>query len=180
MNFTGTKLPGAMVIELDPKADERGFLARTWCQNEFAARGLQTELRQCNLSFNEKKGTLRGLHYQAKPHAEAKLVTCVRGAIYDVAVDLRPDSPTFKQWLAVELTAANRRMLYIPEGLAHGFQTLEDHSEVFYYMFEFYHPESARGVRWDDPAFEIKWPPVEKLIISAWDRNHELFRNKSF
>ena len=175
MQFIETKLTGAFVIEIDPISDERGFFARTWCQNEFAARGLKTGIRQCNISFNGKKGTLRGLHYQTKPHEEAKLVTCVRGAIYDVVVDLRPDSPTFKQWLGVELTAANHRSLYIPEGFAHGFQTLDDNSEVFYYMFEFYHPESARGVRWDDPAFAIKWPAVNNLIVSERDRNYLLF-----
>ena len=171
MVFTETKLPGAFIIEINPLEDERGFFARTWCQREFAARGLKTEVRQCNISFNKKKGTLRGMHYQAKPHEEAKLVMCIRGAIYDVIIDLRPDSPTGKQWLAVELTAQNRRMLYIPEGFAHGFQTLEDHTEVFYYMFEFYYPESARGVRWDDPAFAIEWPNPN-YIISAKDQDY--------
>jgi dTDP-4-dehydrorhamnose 3,5-epimerase len=169
MQFIETKLTGAFVIEIDPISDERGFFARTWCQNEFAARGLKSDLRQCNMSFNRQRGTLRGMHYQVKPHEEAKLVTCVRGAIYDVIIDLRSDSPTFKQWLGVELTAANHRSLYIPEGFAHGFQTLDDNSEVFYYMFEFYRPESARGVRWDDPAFAIKWPYAKRRIITEND-----------
>ena len=172
MVFTETSLAGAFIIELNPCEDGRGFFARTWCQREFAARGLETELRQCNISMNKEKGTLRGMHYQAKPHEEAKLVTCLRGAIYDVIIDLRLDSPTFKQWLGVELSAKNRRQFYIPEGFAHGFQTLEDNTEVFYYMFEFYHPESARGVRWDDPDSNIIWP-ISPPIISERDRNFE-------
>jgi dTDP-4-dehydrorhamnose 3,5-epimerase len=157
MLFTETKLKGAFIIELERLEDERGFFARTFCQEEFAAHGLCTQFVQCSISFNKKKGTLRGMHYQVAPHKEAKLVRCTMGAIYDVILDLRSESPTFKQWVAVELTAENRKMLYIPEGLAHGFQTLVDNTEVFYQMSEFYHPESARGVRWEDSAFGIEW-----------------------
>jgi dTDP-4-dehydrorhamnose 3,5-epimerase len=170
--FTETNLPGAYIIELRPSHDERGFFARSWCQREFAARGLKTEVRQCNISFNKQKGTLRGMHYQAKPHEEAKLVTCIRGAVHDVIIDLRSNSPTFKQWLGVELNHQDRRMLYIPEGFAHGFQTLEDNTEVFYYMFEFYHPESARGIRWDDPVFAITWP-LDVAKISPNDKSYK-------
>jgi dTDP-4-dehydrorhamnose 3,5-epimerase len=170
--FTETNLPGAYIIELRPSHDERGFFARSWCQREFAARGLKTEVRQCNISFNKQKGTLRGMHYQAKPHEEAKLVTCIRGAVHDVIIDLRSNSPTFKQWLGVELNHQDRRMLYIPEGFAHGFQTLEDNTEVFYYMFEFYHPESARGFRWDDPVFAITWP-LDVAKISPNDKSYK-------
>jgi dTDP-4-dehydrorhamnose 3,5-epimerase len=173
MVFTETRLAGAFIIEINPWEDERGFFARTWCQREFAAHGLKTEVRQCNISFNKEKGTLRGMHFQAKPHEEAKLVQCLRGTVYDVIIDLRPDSPTFQQWLGVELSAQNRRQLYIPEGFAHGFQTLEDDTEVFYYMFEFYHPESARGVRWDDPVFGINWDKSLNVIISPRDRSYD-------
>lgn len=164
MRFRETALKGAFIIELDKHEDERGFFARAWCQREFLAHGLNPRLVQCNVSFNRRRGTLRGMHYQVAPHEEAKLVRCTRGAIYDVIIDLRPDSPTFMQWLAVELTADNYRMLYIPEGFAHGFQTLQDHTEVFYQMSEFYAPECARGIRWNDPAFAISWPPAERLI----------------
>ena len=144
----------------------RGFFTRSWSQREFEARGLNSRLVECNISFNKKRGTLRGLHYQAAPHEQAKLVRCTMGAIYDVIVDLRPDSATFKQWVAVELTASNRQMLYVPEGFAHGFQTLEDRTEAFYQMSEYYAPECARGVRWNDPAFSIEWPPAERTIIA--------------
>ncbi len=174
MIFTETRLPGAFIIEPELRTDERGFFGRTWCQREFAAHGLNPRLVQCNLSGNTLAGIVRGLHYQAAPHEEAKVVSCSHGAICDVIVDLRPASPTFKEWLAVELTAANRRMLYIPEGFAHGFQTLEDDTEVVYQMSEFYVPEAARGVRWNDPAFGIRWPlPV--TIISERDRSYADF-----
>ena len=170
MIFTETKLQGAFIIDIDRIDDERGFFARTWCQSEFAAHGLCTQLVQCNISFNKYKGTLRGMHYQIAPYAEAKLVRCMSGAIYDVIIDLRPNSPTFTRWVAVDLTADNHRMLFIPEGFAHGFQTLADGSEVFYQMSQFYAPEYARGVRWDDPAFKICWP-AEKRTISQRDRS---------
>jgi dTDP-4-dehydrorhamnose 3,5-epimerase len=163
--FTETPLQGAYLIDLERREDERGFFARSWCQDEFAQRGLETGLVQCNVSFNVHKGTLRGMHYQAEPYPEAKLVRCTMGAIYDVILDLQPDSATYKQWFGVELTAANRRALFVPVGFAHGFQTLEDDSEVFYQMSEFFHPECARGIRWDDPAFGIVWPRDEKILV---------------
>ncbi|NER36174.1 MAG: dTDP-4-dehydrorhamnose 3,5-epimerase [Oscillatoria sp. SIO1A7] len=173
MIFAETKLKGAYIIDLERRQDDRGFFARSFCQEEFGSNGLHTQFVQCNISFNHQKGTLRGMHYQVEPHAEAKLVRCTMGAIYDVIIDLRPESPTFKQWLGVELTGDNRRMFYIPEGFAHGFQTLSDRAEVFYQMAEFYHPESARGVRWNDPAFGIKWP-LEPSAISSKDRSYQL------
>lgn len=174
MRFIDTKLKEAFIIELEPKEDERGFFARSFCQEEFKAHGLNSRVVQCNISFNRKRGTLRGLHYQIAPYEEAKLVRCTRGAIYDVIIDLRPESPTFKQWIGVELTAENHRMLYVPEGFAHGFQTLEDNTEVFYQVSEFYHPESERGVRWDDPAFNIEWPlPV--TVVSEKDQRWSNF-----
>lgn len=164
MKFHKARLKNVYIIELEKHEDERGFFARTFCQEEFKAHGLNFRVVQCNMSFNKKKGTLRGMHYQVAPHEEAKLVRCTRGAIYDVIIDLRKDSPTFKQWITVELTAENRHMLYVPEGFAHGFQTLEDNTEIFYQVSEFYHPESERGIRWDDPALGIKWPfPVTNI-----------------
>lgn len=175
MKFTETQLKEAYVIELEPIQDDRGFFARSWCHQEFTQKGLNPSLVQCNISFNRTKGTLRGMHYQAKPHEEAKLVRCTMGAIYDVIVDIRPESSTFKQWVAVELTAENRKMLYIPEGFAHGFQTLEDNTEVFYQMSQFYQRDSARGIRWDDPNLEISWPEVDRRIISDKDLNYPRF-----
>jgi dTDP-4-dehydrorhamnose 3,5-epimerase len=175
MKFTETGLKRAFIIEPDRHEDERGFLARTWCQREFEAHGLNSRLVQGSISSNKKKATLRGMHYQLAPHQEAKLVRCTRGSIYDVIIDLRPGSDTFKQWLAVELTSENRKMLYAPEGFAHGYQTLTDHTEVFYQMSEFYHPESASGVRWNDPAFGIHWPEGNR-ILSDRDRAFPDFR----
>ena len=163
-----------MEIDVEPKADERGFFARTWCKEEFAKNSLKTDLVQCSISFNSRKGTLRGMHYQAAPHAEAKVVRCTRGGIYDVVIDLRPESDTFKRWIAVRLTADQRNMLYIPEGCAHGFLTLADESEVFYQMSEFYSPQSARGVRWNDPVFGIVWPDAVQ-VISERDRTYPDF-----
>lgn len=169
MIFKETSLAGVVEVHLDPRSDERGFFARSWCEKEFASHGLNPRLAQCNVSFNPRKGTLRGIHYQDEPLREAKLVRCTQGAIYDVAVDLRPQSTTFRHWVAVILSAENRHMLYIPEGCGHGLLTLTDNAEVFYQMSEFYHPELARGVRFDDPAFEIEWP--EKIeVISERDR----------
>lgn len=164
MIFSETKLKGAFIIEPERLEDERGFFARTWCQREFEEHGLNPCLVQCNIAFNKKKGTLRGMHYQIAPHEEAKVVRCTQGAIYDVIIDLRPTSPTVRQWVGVELTADNRRMLYIPEGFAHGFQTLADNTEIFYQMSDFYHPKYARGVRWNDPAFGIEWPLAVQMI----------------
>jgi dTDP-4-dehydrorhamnose 3,5-epimerase len=174
MIFRETNLAGVFDIHLDPKCDERGFFARTWCQQEFESNHLASRLAQCSVSFNSRKGTLRGMHYQADPYAETKLVRCTRGAIYDVALDLRRDSPTFRQWVARELNAANRHMLYIPEGCAHGFLTLEHDTEVFYQISEFFEPGSARGVRWNDPAFGIAWPG-EAAIMSERDRTYPDF-----
>jgi len=172
--FTETKLAGAFLIELERRTDRRGFFARTFCQKEFEAYGLNTQVVQCNVSFNRRKGTLRGMHYQAAPFAEAKLVRCTSGSIHDVIIDLRPASPTFKQYFAVELSAENRRMLYIPEAFAHGFQTLQDDTEVFYQMAQPYSAEHARGVRWNDPAFGIEWPEGERIIIDR-DQNYPDF-----
>lgn len=168
MVFKETKLKGAYIIELEPLQDERGFFARSFCQDEFRKHGLYFYIVQCNISYNKKKGTLRGMHYQVAPCEEAKLVNCIRGAIYDVIIDLRPKSATYCQWSAVELSADNYKMLYIPEGFAHGFQTLEDFTKVFYQMSEFYHPECIRGVRWNDPSFGIEWP-LSNPILSKKD-----------
>jgi dTDP-4-dehydrorhamnose 3,5-epimerase len=173
MIFIETKLEGAFLIDIEPREDERGFFARAWCKNEFEEHGLNPRLVQCNISFNKKRGTLRGMHYQGAPFEEAKVVRCTRGAIYDVIIDLRSDSPTYRQWFSAELSAENRRALYIPEGFAHGFQTLADNSELFYQMSEFFHPESARGLRWNDPKFGIPWPNINP-IISAQDNDWEL------
>ncbi len=164
MRFLPTKLPGAFIIDLELHDDHRGFFARSWCQEEFAAHGLNPGLVQCNVSFNRKRGTLRGLHFQIAPYSEAKLIRCTRGRLFDVVVDLRQDSPTFREWVGVELTAQNRRMVYVPEGMAHGFETLEDETEVFYQMSEFFHPEAARGVRWNDPALAIAWPIAPPVL----------------
>jgi dTDP-4-dehydrorhamnose 3,5-epimerase len=171
VKFAATALAGAFIIDIERLPDERGFFARTFCRDEFAAHGLRTEFVQCNTSFNERRGTLRGMHFQREPHAEAKLVRCTRGAIHDVIVDLRPESATYCRWVAVELSADNERMLYVPEGVAHGFQTLADASEVFYQMAAMYRPESAAGVRWNDPAFAIRWP-LPDPVVSARDAGY--------
>ena len=165
ITFTETNLKGAFVIDLEKRADERGFFARTYCEREFDSHGLNSRFVQCNTSFSNLKGTLRGMHFQIPPHDEAKLIRCIRGAIYDAIVDLRPDSGTFKQYFAAELSAENGKMLYVPPGFAHGFQTLEDNTEVFYQMSEFYSPEHSRGVRWNDPAFGIEWPADQRIIL---------------
>lgn len=174
MIFTKTVLNDAMIVDIERKEDDRGFFARSWCRREFEAHGLNPNLAQCNISFNPKKGTLRGMHFQVKPYEEAKLARCTRGSLCDVIVDLRPDSPTYKKHLSVVLTSENRRMLYVPEGFAHGFLTLEDDTEVFYQISEFYRPESQRGFRWDDPAFAIAWP-AEVRLISDRDRSYPDF-----
>jgi dTDP-4-dehydrorhamnose 3,5-epimerase len=173
--FQATPLPGVFVLEPELHSDERGFFARTWCKQEMAAKGLCVELSQCSISFNRKRGTLRGMHYQAAPHEEVKLVRCTRGAIFDVAVDLRPNSQAYRQWFAVELTQDNRRALYIPEGLAHGFQTITDDCEVYYQISTEFVPASARGVRWNDPAFGIDWPIQEGIILSERDSTYRDF-----
>jgi len=174
MIFIETKLPGAFVVELKRLDDERGFFARSWCAEEFAAHGLNPRLAQCNVSFNKRAGTLRGLHFQRPPFEEAKLIRCTAGGIYAVMVDLRPTSPTRKQWVAAELSVENHRMLYIPEGFAAGFQTLFDNTEVFYQMTESFHPEAGGGVRWNDPAFAIEWPEADRTI-AARDREYADF-----
>lgn len=174
MRFRQSKVPGAFLIELEKIEDERGFFARTFCEKEFLAHRLNPRVVQCNTSFNEHTGTLRGLHYQVAPHEEAKLVRCIRGAIYDVLVDLRSDSPAYKRYDAFELTAENRHMVYVPEGVAHGFQTLVPQSEVLYQMSEFYEPLAARGVRWNDLAFGISWP-VDERVMNKRDQNYADF-----
>ncbi len=174
MIFTETKLKGAFFVGLDKFEDERGFFALSWSEKDFAERGLDSRLVECNVSFNRKKGTLRGMHYQQSPHGQVKVVRCSRGAIYDVIIDLRPGSPTFKQWVGAELTADNHLALYVPTDFAHGFQTLEDNSEVLYQMSSAYIPSSGRGVRWNDPAFGIEWPD-DKRIINPRDRAYPDF-----
>lgn len=169
MIFTETRLRGAYIVELEPHADERGFFARTFCREEFLSHGLNPDIVQCSTSFNKRKGTLRGMHYQEKPFEETKLVRCSRGAIYDVIIDLRPESPTYRQWISVELNQENRKAVYIPPGFAHGFQTLQDNSEVLYQMSESYHSDHSRGIRWDDPALGIVWPLASQPIISSKD-----------
>lgn len=174
MKFSETALKGAFIIEPERIEDERGFFARTFCRREFEARGLNPDLVQCSISFNHQRATLRGMHYQSAPHGEAKLVRCTRGAIYDVIIDLRPQSPTFRRWVAVDISAENHLMVYVPEGFAHGFQTLQDETEVSYHISEFYSPERARGVRWNDPAFAIGWP-IADPVISVRDQTHPEF-----
>jgi dTDP-4-dehydrorhamnose 3,5-epimerase len=171
--FVPAELAGAFIIELEPMGDERGEFARTFCSSEFKAHGLVADVAQCNLSRNRRRGTLRGMHYQAGAYAEAKLIRCVRGSVFDVLVDLRMDSPTFRQWMSVNLDSLSNRMLYAPPGVAHGFQTLEDETELLYQMSMPYAPQFQRAVRWDDPAFGIVWPDAER-IISERDRNHPL------
>jgi dTDP-4-dehydrorhamnose 3,5-epimerase len=175
MRFIETKLKEAYIIELEMKEDERGFFARSFCHEEFEKNGLNPNIVQCNISYNKKKGTLRGMHYQVAPYEEAKIVSCTSGAIYDVIIDLRQNSSTYCQWLAVELSDKNCKILYIPEGFAHGFQTLEDNTTVFYQMSEFYHPECAQGIRWDESTFGIKWPLSEQ-IMSKKDINYPDFK----
>jgi len=169
MIFTETELPGAYVLDLERREDDRGFFARAWCMNELGDHGLVTRIVQANVSFNNRKGTLRGMHMQVAPHAEVKVIRATRGSVLDVIVDLRPDSPTFKRWTGVELSAANGRALYVPEGFAHGYQTLEDDTETFYLVSEFYAPDAERGLRWDDPALGIEWPDPENAILSDKD-----------
>jgi dTDP-4-dehydrorhamnose 3,5-epimerase len=174
VRFVETRLPGAYLLELERHEDERGFFARTFCEREFASRGLLAHYPQCNLSYNIKAYTLRGMHYQAAPHQEVKLIRCVAGAIHDVIVDLRPGSPTRLRWMGVDLDAERRDALYVPAGFAHGFMTLCSHAEVFYQMGQFYEPEAARGFRWDDPAFGIEWP-FTPSVISGRDRSYPDF-----
>lgn len=175
MKFTKTNLNGAYIIDIEKREDERGFFARTFCANEFTEQGLETKFVQANMSFNYKKGTLRGMHYQKSPYEEDKLVRCTKGALYDVIIDLRKDSPTFKQWVGVELTEENRRALFVPKGFAHGFITLKDNTEINYLVTQFYTPEADSGVRFDDPAFNIEWP-ITPVSVSEKDKNHPDFK----
>jgi dTDP-4-dehydrorhamnose 3,5-epimerase len=175
MTFTGTRIPGVVVIEPDVFRDERGFFTPIWMSGTFEARGLGGELSQSSIASNRKRGTIRGLHYQAAPAAQIKWVRVIRGAVFDVAVDLRTDSPTFRQWIGVELSAENGRMLYIPKGLAHGYQTLADDAEVLYLASSPYSPSHERGVRWNDPAFGIEWPLGQPSCINARDAGYADF-----
>jgi dTDP-4-dehydrorhamnose 3,5-epimerase len=178
MIFVETPLKGAFVIEPEPIEDERGLFARTWCRRELEARGLDTRIAQCNTSFNKRKGTLRGMHYQVSPASETKYIRCSRGSLYDVIIDLRRSSPSVGGYFAVTLTAENRKSLYVPAGFAHGFQTLEDGTEVFYQMSVGYSAPHARGVRWDDPAFGIPWPDDDRTILER-DRKYPRFSIKA-
>jgi dTDP-4-dehydrorhamnose 3,5-epimerase len=170
--FHKLKIDGAWLIEIEKLKDERGYFARTWCQKEFAEKRINTAFVQCNISFNHQKGTLRGMHYQIKPHGEDKLVMCIKGAIYDVILDMRRNSSSFGQWQAVELSECNFNMIYIPKGLAHGFQTLVDNTQVFYHMSNFYQPQSARGFRWNDKTANIVWP-LNEPVISSQDKSYD-------
>lgn len=175
MRFNETKIKGVFIIDIEPLLDERGFFARTVCVKEFMEHGLKAEFLQSSISYNRTKGILRGMHYQTAGHEEEKLIRCIRGSIYDVVVDLRPSSSTFLQWFFVELTQDNARAIYVPKGCAHGFQTLDDNTVVLYQMTEVFHAESAAGVRWNDPAFGIQWPEVNKRIISDKDQRYSDF-----
>jgi dTDP-4-dehydrorhamnose 3,5-epimerase len=177
--FHETKLAGAYVIEIERRADERGFFARTFCEREFAAHRLPTRFPQSNLSYNRQAGTLRGMHYQANPYRESKLIRCATGSIYDVIVDLRPSSPTRLEWVGVELTAESGRALFVPEGFAHGFITLSDDTNVTYQMGEFYQPDAARGIRWNDPCLSIRWPR-EPAVIAERDASYPDFDPAAF
>jgi dTDP-4-dehydrorhamnose 3,5-epimerase len=177
MRMIETPLKGAYVIEIEKIVDERGFFSRSWCQKEFYDAGLVSDLVQCNISYNHRKGTLRGMHYQLPPYEETKLVRCTKGAIYDVIIDIRPQSSSYLKWFGVELSEMNYKMLYIPKGFAHGFQTLEDQTEVFYQMSDWFHAESSRGISWDDAVFGIDWPFERKRIISDKDMNYGDFKN---
>ena len=173
MQFTPSRIPGAWVIDIKPIHDHRGFFAMTWLPEEFRKRGIEPALAQCNLAFNHQRGTLRGMHFQHAPHAQAKIVRATRGALLDVIVDLRPDSPTYRQWDAVELSADNRRMFYMPEGVAHGYLTLTDDVEAYYHASTPWAPQAESGVRWNDPAFAIQWP-FDPIVISDKDANWPL------
>ena len=178
MKFSPTKIAGLWILEMDRHEDSRGWFARTWCVHEFASYGLNCPVAQCSTSFNKNRGTLRGMHYQAAPHAEAKVVRCTNGTIFDVALDLRQDSATYLQWESLELSGDNGKAFYIPEGCAHGFQTLEDNSEVFYMNSVPFMPDYGRGCRWDDPAFQIHWPLPEIAHLSDRDQNFQLMRTR--
>lgn len=171
MKFKTTAINGAYIMDIEKIGDERGFFGRVFCRREFEAYGIDLKIQQANIGFSQFRGTLRGLHYQVPPYGEAKFVRCTAGGLFDVILDLRPASPTFKQWLGVELTAENSSMLYVPEGCAHGYLTLADETEIFYLVSQYYHPSAERGVRWNDPEFEIEWPIQKGLVISEKDQN---------
>jgi dTDP-4-dehydrorhamnose 3,5-epimerase len=174
MIFRKTKFDGVFIIEIEKQEDERGFFARSWDTKEFEKYGLNNKLVQCNISYNKNKGTIRGMHYQIAPYEETKIIRCTKGKIFDVIIDLRTKSKTFKNWIGIELSSNKHNMLYVPGGIAHGFQTLEDNTEIFYQMSEFYNPKFARGIRWDDPTFSIKWP-LSVNFISIKDKSYENF-----
>jgi len=178
MIFTETELKGAFIIELELLEDERGFFARTWDKKLFEENGLNSRIAQCDISYNKRKGTMRGMHYQIPPFEEAKIVSCIKGKIFDVIIDLRSGSETFKNWTSVELSDQNKKMLYIPEGFAHGFQTLEDNTLVSYQISEIYSPEHARGIRYDDNAFQIDWP-LKKTVISKKDLAYQSYKEST-
>lgn len=178
MIFQEIPIPGALVIEPERKSDHRGFFARIWCKRELGEHGLETELAQSNTGFSHRQGTLRGLHYQEAPHAEVKIVRCTRGAVFDVIVDLRPQSSAYRRWFGVELSAGNGKMIYVPRGCAQGYMTLADDTEIYYHTSEFFHPETAAGVRYDDPAFGIAWP-LEVAVISQQDREWPDYAGRS-
>jgi len=174
MKFLQTNIPGVFLIDIEPITDERGMFARLWCKEEFKQAGLSTDLSQFSISYNNLRGTLRGMHYQLPPHAETKIIRCTQGAVYDVVLDLRNSSPTYKKWYGCELSSENHRMLYVPEGLAHGFITLVDHTEMLYQISTSYAVQSAQGVRWNDPSFSISWPFLP-MVISARDTSYPDF-----
>lgn len=179
MIFTELELAGAFVVDIEKRQDDRGFFGRAWCAEEFEAHGLESAIRQINTSFSARQGTMRGLHYQVDPYQETKFIRCTQGRIFDVIVDLRPESPTFKQWVGTELSAENYRMVYVPENFAHGFLTLEDNSEVYYPTTEFYTPNAERGLRFNDPTFAIDWP-IEVSVFSDKDISHDDFDPDNF
>lgn len=179
MIFKTTDINGAFVVDVEKIGDERGFFGRVFCRREFEAHGIDFQIQQANTGFSRARGTLRGLHYQLSPHGEAKLVRCVAGALFDVILDLRPNSSTFRQWTGLELSAENRTMLYVPEGCAHGYLTLADDTEIYYLVSQYYHATAERGVRWNDPAFEIEWPIKKGLVISEKDQNWPAWQKSS-
>jgi dTDP-4-dehydrorhamnose 3,5-epimerase len=175
MIFTKTQLDGVCIVELEKREDERGFFARAWCKEEFEAHGLNAQWVQANVACTKKKGTLRGLHYQLAPYDEAKLVHCPKGAVFDVAVDLRPSSPHFRQWVGIELSEDNHKLLYVSQGFAHGYQTLTNNTQLFYLVSQFYAADCERGVRWDDPSFGIEWPEIGEKVVSEKDKSWPAF-----
>jgi len=177
MQFKELSVEGAYLITLDKHEDERGYFSRSWCLKEFSEQGITFNPEQANIAYSYKKGTLRGMHYQKAPHAEAKLIRCVRGAIYDASIDLRPDSATYRQWVGLELKGRHAQLLFIPEGLAHGYQTLEDNTEIYYQVSHAYTPTAEMGIRWNDPEFQIEWPITKKVILSEKDKRWPDFHN---